>query len=173
MPIDAAALKAQIAHELERLSDALVKCHIRSLLVEPKPVLLDWDYGKPGEQFLCWVVLDDSASRTGIAYCESGFGPRDPWGLVWLGSEDGKHGSIGMDSAWFRIFLDAYFESFAATRVPIWRVFRTNTSGVREPITNESTWKAAWERVIEFRATDLSSRYDCDHSVAYRSALAD
>ncbi len=48
-------------------------------------------------------------SNTGIAYCEFGFGPRNPWGLVFL-----SRGSIGMDSAWYESFWASYFESMAA-----------------------------------------------------------
>jgi hypothetical protein len=171
MPIDAETLKAMIDHELERLSDTRVKEHIRPLLVDPKPVLRNWDYGKPGEQYVCWAVLNDSDSNTGVAYCENGFGPRSPWGLVWLGSDDEKHMSMGMDSGWFPTFLDAYFDSFAATRLPIWRVFRTDTSGVRHAITGEGAWEATWERVAECREEDPASRYDCNHSITVARAL--
>src|SRR5260370_7339874 len=49
--------------------------------------------------------------------------PRAPWGLVWLGDEEDERRSIGMDSGCYSTFLDAYFESFAATELPIWRIF--------------------------------------------------
>jgi hypothetical protein len=162
MPIDAETLRTLIARELGHLSDERVKEHIRHLLVEPEAVMRDWDYGNPGEQYLCWTVLNDSDSNTGIVYCESGFGPRNPWGLVWLGSEDAKHMSMGMDSGWFPTFLDAFFDSFAATRLPIWRVFRTSSSGVRDAITGEGTWEATWKRVTECREAYPALRYDCD-----------
>jgi hypothetical protein len=171
MPIDAPTLKTLIDRELERLSDARVEQHIRRLLVDPKAVLRNWDYGKPGEQYPCWAVLNDSASNTGIAYCEDGFGPKNPWGLVWLGNDNEKHMSIGMDSGWFSTFLDAYFNSFAATELPIWRVFRTDSSGVRDAITGEATWQATWARVTECREADPALRYDCDHSIRYALAL--
>src|SRR3546814_4621244 len=54
----------------------------------------------------------DVCSSDLIVYCESGFGPERPWGLVHLG---GQHMSMGDDSGWFPIFLDAYFGSFAPT----------------------------------------------------------
>jgi hypothetical protein len=168
MAIDADTLKALIEHELEHLSDARVTAQIRGLLVEPEAVLRNWDYGKPGEQYPCWAVLSDAGSNTGIAYCESGFGPRNPWGLVWLGSGEGEHMSIGMDSSWFSTFIDAYFESSAAAELPIWRVFKTGSSGIRHPITDENSWEATWQRVTECRNADPESRYDCDHSIAYK-----
>jgi hypothetical protein len=70
---------------------------IHELQVSPYVVQRDWDYGKPGEAFDCWIVLEHWPSNTGIAYCEKGFGPAYPWGLVFL---TGEHMSIGMDSAW-------------------------------------------------------------------------
>ena len=167
MPVDAETLKTLIARELGCLSDDGVKECIRRLLVEPEPVLRNWDYGKPGEQYLCWTVLDDSNSNTGIVYCKDGFGPRDPWGLVWLRSEDVTHMSMGMDSGWFSTFLDAFFDSFAAARLPIWRVFRTDSSDIRDAITSEGTSEATWRRVTECRQADPVSRYDCDHNIKY------
>jgi hypothetical protein len=168
MPVDADALKTLVDHELVLLSDARVTAHIRALLVEPKAVLCDWDYGKPGEQFLCWVVLSDADSNTGIAYCENGFGPRNPWGLMWLGSGENERMSMGMDSGWFSTFLDAYFESAAAARLPIWRVTKIGSSGIREPVTDENSWETTWERVAECRKADPTSRYGCDHSITFK-----
>jgi hypothetical protein len=167
MPIDAYTLKTVIDHELERLSDARVVTHIRTLLVEPKAVLRDWDYGSPGQQFPCWAVLDHTDSNTGIAYCESGFGPRNPWGLVWLGGDDHPM-SMGMDSGWFPTFLGAYFESAAPVELPIWRVFKIGSSEVREPITDENSWEATWDRVAECQKADSKSRYYVHHSIAFK-----
>jgi hypothetical protein len=170
MSVDAEKLKALIDHELEHLSDARVLKHIRGLLVESEIVYRAWDYGAPGEKYPCWTVLKHAASNTGIAYCEQGFGPRCPWGLVGLG-EDEQQGSMGMDSGWFTSFLDAYFESLAAADLPIWRVFKESTwsaTGSGEPITEEDSWTASWAKVEEYRKADSASRYHCHHSVAYR-----
>jgi hypothetical protein len=75
--------------------------------------------------------------------------------------------SMGMDSGWFPTFLDAHFESSVATKLPIWRVFRTASTGYREPITEENTWEATWARVTECREADSASRYDCDHNIKH------
>jgi hypothetical protein len=69
-----------VERELESLSDARVLEHIRKMLVEPEVAFRAWDYGKPGEKYPCWTVLKHAASKTGIAYCEYGFGLRCPWG---------------------------------------------------------------------------------------------
>jgi hypothetical protein len=103
----------------------------------------------------------------GIAYCEYGFGPRCPWGLVEL-DEDDQRNSMGMDSGWFTYLLDAYFESLAATELPIWRVFKETSSWPGEPVTEEGSWEAAWERVEQYRKEDPASRYGVNHSVAYQ-----
>ena len=126
MPVSAEILKARIESELVTLSDARVIAHIRGLIVKPHPVLCLWDYGEPGQQYPCWFVLNDARSGGEIAYCERGFGPRAPWGLVDSRCEE-RH--MGMDSGWFRTFLDAFFESVASVELPIWRVFRDELDG--------------------------------------------
>jgi len=52
MAVTAAVLKRLIAQELEGVADERVQAHIRSLLVEPAPILRDWNYGKPGQHML-------------------------------------------------------------------------------------------------------------------------
>lgn len=166
MSINVETLRILVDRELEHLSDARVLRHIRSLLVEPELILRDWDYGRPGERYPCWTVLKHHDSSTGIAYCESGFGPRCPWGLVYIG-EDEDRGSIGMDSGWFTCFLDAYFDSHAATDLPIWSVFRQNPSWPGERLTKEAAWEAAWVEVEKYRSDDPGSRFHCHHCITY------
>jgi hypothetical protein len=87
-----------LKQELKRITDPALVARIRELLVLPYPVERDWDYGRIGEKFTCWTVLEHPQSSTGIAYCPQGFGPSDPWGLIFL---TGGHQGIGMDSGWF------------------------------------------------------------------------
>jgi hypothetical protein len=171
MTADAAAVKALVERELSNLTDPRVLAFVRSLLVEPRLELRDWDYGEPGQQYPCWIVLDDSAgSDTGIAYCESGFGPKCPWGLLFLEastSEAARYNGMGMDSGWYASFLGAFFESMAATALPIWRVFE-GVSGVSwKPIGPEGEWEATWERVYALRTNAPETPYNVHHSVAY------
>ena len=51
-----------------------------------------WDFGEPGQKFPCWIVLDHLPTNTCIAYCENGFGPSYPWGLLFI---KGQHLSMG------------------------------------------------------------------------------
>jgi hypothetical protein len=169
MTMDAETLKNFVDAELQHVSDERVATHIRGLLADPYIELRNWDYGAPGEQFPCWVVLAHRKSNTGIAYCEHGFGPSSPWGLITLNADDPMDMSIGMDSGWFPTFLDAYFESFAPTELPIWRVLKTDASGVRKSLTDEGHWDTTWNRIADLRKEDPASRYDCGHSIAYLS----
>jgi hypothetical protein len=138
VPIDAATVSGMIDRELEQLSDSRVIAHIRGLRAAPTAVLRDWDYGAPGEQYPCWTVLSES-QYAGIAYCER-LAPRNAWGLASSGSDERERLSKGMGSNWLPTFLDAYFNS-AASEVPIWRVFKTAPSGLREPVTDEDSWE--------------------------------
>jgi len=115
------------------------------------------------------MVLVHPASNTGIAYSEFGFGPRTPWGLLFL--EGTEHMSMGMDSGWFSHFLDAYFDSKAVTELPIWRVFQNEGQGSRgNPITQQGTWDATWAEVMRLRIEQPSSRFDCSQDVYVRDA---
>jgi hypothetical protein len=90
-------MEALVGEELSAISEQLLLETIKPLLVTPYVVKGAWDYGKPGETFECWTVLEHAKSNTGIAYCQEGFGPSYPWGLVFLA---GPHMGIGMDSGW-------------------------------------------------------------------------
>lgn len=99
-----------VAKQLERIVDAALLTRVRELLVSPYAVERGWDYGRVGEKFTCWTILEHWPSNTGIAYCSQGFGPTDPWGLVFL---SGDHMSIGMDCAWYPTLESAVRESMA------------------------------------------------------------
>ena len=150
--------------EMSSLKDTRVSEFIRRYLVRPGEVLRDWDYGEADTRFPCWSVLNDEDSGTGIVYCEFGFGPEAPWGLVRLNG-DRDQMSIGMDSGWFPSFLEAFYESFAATRLKIWRVFKIpegEAHGIA--VSEESDWDEVWKILHTFRAEDKSSRYECRHN---------
>jgi len=83
---------------------------IRKFRVEPRCEQRAWDYGEKEQSFPCWVVVEHKASNTCICYCENGFGPTYPWGLLFI---LGAHLSIGMDSGWFRTLEDVVRESAA------------------------------------------------------------
>ena len=168
MPASPETISALLDLELSSLSDSRVVTHIRSLLVRPKCQVRSWDYGQPGEAFPCWLVLEHSASNTAIAYCEHGFGPRTPWGLLFL---TGEHMSMGMDSGWFEHFPEAYFDSQVATELPIWRVFQHNEADCPgNAITPERSWEDTWADVMRLRGINDGYRYDCNQSVYRRDA---
>jgi hypothetical protein len=164
MGVSAASLIELIEGELSVLKDPRVINHIRGLLVPPEPQMRAWDYGKPGDAFPCWLVLAEKSSNTGIAYCDSGFGPAMPWGLLFLQGD--RHMSMGMDSGWFDHFIDAYFESPPSTYLPIWRVFEGGYPGT--PITDEDTWDATWAAVMRFRNERPQLQFNCWQSVYAR-----
>lgn len=164
MDINATMLRTLIERELRGVSDSRVIQYIRDGLIDPRVILGQWDYGEPGQKYPCWVVFDDARSEGAISYCEFGFGPRCPWGL--FGPED-QHLSMGMDSGWFTRFMDAFFESVAATKLPIWRVFSVEPNGARTPLTAEGSWEETWEQIELLRSRDPDARYECGHSISY------
>lgn len=162
MTVDSNTIATLVRDELGRTAEARVLTHVRSLLVDPTPVLRDWDYGERRQKYVCWNVLQHAPSNTAIAYCADGFGPKAPWGLVAI---EGPHMSMGMDSGWFTTLLQAYLDSVAATCLPIWRVFKTDPSGKRLPITPEGGWDETWKQTMWHREQDSTSRYDCDTDI--------
>jgi hypothetical protein len=160
MTIDAANLKKLIENERARVTDTRVTTQIRGFFVEPTPILRNWNYGAKGQKHLCWNVLEHGPEDTAIIYSENGFGPKAPWGLVALQG-------MSMGTGSFPTFMQAYFESFVATLLPIWRVFKTDPSGVRGPITPEGGWDETWKQVMRYREQDSASRYDCDSSIRF------
>lgn len=85
---------------VERELAAFVHQESRSKLdrgrVEPYCEMRHWDYGSHEIEYPCWVVFESSRD-VGIAYCESGFGPKAPWGLLWLKGPR----NMGQDCGWF------------------------------------------------------------------------
>ena len=110
MGLSASAVDALLEREVRRITQKELVALIRSLRVPTRCELRPWDYGEPGQTYPCWVVLEHPASNTAVAYCEEGFGPGDPWGLLFI---DGPHLSMGMDSGWYASLEDAVRESMA------------------------------------------------------------
>ena len=73
--------------------------------------------------------------------------------------------SMGMDSGWFGSFIEAFFDSIAATRLPIWRVFQRDEQA-STAFTIESSWQEAWSRCRELREQDPASSYMVHHAIA-------
>jgi len=170
MAIDAHYLRNLIQDEVTTLSDTRVVAQIKKLFVEPRVVLRNWDYGERGQQYPCWIVLDDPAQPySAIAFCEFGFGPTCPWGLISSGDTVSDL-AMGMDSGWFLTFLDAYFASWAATELPIWRILKEKPDGTFIPLSEEGEWGSTWDRVKELRNSDPSGRYHCRHDITYRGS---
>jgi len=150
--------------ELSTMTDQRVTSHIRRLLVKPEPIIRAWDYGHDSEGYPCWSVLNHPSSNTGIAFCEHGFGPKTPWGLIFLSGSENM--SIGMDSSWFRYFLQAYFDSMASAELDIWRVFhQENNSYPGVPLTSEANWDSTWKEVYRLRVINPTNRYHCSQSL--------
>ena len=96
-----------VAREIAAIGDAGVRAALEHRLVPPRRVMRDWDYADD-VQYECWIVAEDLLSKTSIAYCDRGFGPADPWGLL---NTDSEYNEIGPDSAWYSRLEDAFRHS--------------------------------------------------------------
>lgn len=105
MELTKETMQSLVQRSLAEISDPVIQDRISNLLVEPRYEDREWDYGEIGETYPCWIVLEHPDSNTAIAYCESGFGPIYPWGLLFI---SGEYLSMGMDSSWFVSLEDAF-----------------------------------------------------------------
>jgi len=110
MPITSANVGKEIEAEIARISQPELIACIRCHLVPPRCEQREWDYGDLGVSYPCWIFAEHPPSNTAFAYCEHGFGPSDPWGLL---SIRGEHMSIGMDSGWFARLEGVFRDSMA------------------------------------------------------------
>ncbi len=101
---DRRELDSSLERELSMITDLSLRQEVRLLLGEPVLTRCEWEYGVPGETFPCWKIAESPTKRVGIFYCEMGFGPKNPWGLVMLGA---PIPAMGQDSAWFPTFREA------------------------------------------------------------------
>jgi hypothetical protein len=113
--LDSSEIDRLVKSELARMDDERLRAAILALLVPPRREDRAWNYGPVGATFPCWIVLEHLPSNTGIAYCEQGFGPGDPWGLLFL---TGRRLSMGMESQWFVTLEDAFRQSMACDIPP-------------------------------------------------------
>ncbi|MDB5306309.1 MAG: hypothetical protein JWO38_511 [Gemmataceae bacterium] len=161
-----ADVEALVRDDMRALYDPRVVAHVTSLLVAPpRPLLLAWPYGAVGESFDGFLVLDHTRSGTGIAYCRQGFGPADPWGLIFTNRESPP--STGMSDGWYSRFLDAYFESRAPADLDIWRVKEQRPGQGPTWVSAELAWDEAWKRVYALRESAPDCQYNCEHVVTY------
>lgn len=158
MTITPKYLKEIIKSEVSVLTDQRLITQINASLINPVGVMLNWDYGEIGQQFLCWSVFEHKRSKTGIAFCKDGFGPENPWGLI--GSSDDAQ-SMGQDCGWFNSFLAAYLDGFAPTYLDIWRVFKTVNGGDKTPVSAEASWQDTWVQVTKMRELEPEHKFDC------------
>src|SRR5437588_190251 len=120
---------ALVKVEMSKIADPLVHSTLQTLLVSPVSHQREWFYGKPGETIQCWSVAADPQSDTGIVYSDFGFGPRSPWGLVFLSKLE-----IADDSGWFGSLERAFYDSHAAGDLRIWTLIKKNQNGTTEII---------------------------------------
>lgn len=100
-------INAILQNSLADISDPNVVSCIREYCVAPRLEMRDWDY-KDDTQFPCWIIAVDPKSKTAIAYCEFGFGPACPWGLL---NEPSEFSGMGPDYCWYSRLEDAIRQS--------------------------------------------------------------
>ena len=101
-------LEEIVSAQIESIEQPELVACLERRLVPPRLEHRGWDYGEDGQTYPCWICVEDRATNTAIAFCEEGFGPTDPWGLLFI---EGEHTSMGMDSSWFPSLEEAVRDS--------------------------------------------------------------
>ena len=83
-----------IKSELAKIADPRTAA-LNAVLTPPLLLSLKWGYGNPGEQYRCWLVGLSPNGSDRLVYCEKGFGPSYPWGIVGIADD-----WMGMDCQW-------------------------------------------------------------------------
>jgi hypothetical protein len=96
---DREAIQKLVEEQTIGIADQELCNELRRHLVEPQRQDREWNYGEAPATFPCWLVATFPAANCGIVYCEQGFGPAYPWGIlsltdVHLGSDDCWHVSL-------------------------------------------------------------------------------
>src|SRR3954468_24002372 len=106
--MDVASVSALLEAEISKISDAALADVVARHRISPRLEERKWAYA-PDTSFPCWIVFEHIESNTGVCFSEHGFGPRTPWGLLWL---VGVRQDMGDDSGWFLSLEDAVRDSF-------------------------------------------------------------
>lgn len=150
-------IKAIVQDQMMKIKDPFVKSALEEILIEPCIHIREWDYGTNGEEFECWTIAVDHFADTSLIYCEYGFGPECPWGLVFSSMSH-----FGMDSSWFTSLEDCFLESRTAAELPIWFIERRFESGkseiIAENLTSDEAFLIINNRTKENKEYHVKSR---------------
>ena len=108
--MDIASFEKLIEKEIRSISQADILQAIDSHRVPLRIENREWDYSETFTEYPCFIALEDKSTNTAVAYCEKGFGPTHPWGLIFIEGENMSM-SMGMDCGWFMSLEDAIRES--------------------------------------------------------------
>lgn len=104
--MDKTQLLKLIKDELGKIDNSDRRESLSNILIDPYLEDREWDYSETKQTFPCWIVASPNESIL-FAFCEKGFGPDCPWGLLSSASQ----GSMGPDSCWYSYLDDLYIQS--------------------------------------------------------------
>lgn len=160
------AMKALVASQMQQITDPVVHDALKALLIEPFLQDRKWFYGNSPDDpvFPCWVVADDPANDTRYVYCEEGFGPKIPWGIVFISGLE-----MGMDSGWFDTLERAFYDSFACGDLPIWNVIKRDVAPEEQLVAHSLNMDDAYKLLEKLKAEQGISKYGhSPYSVEHR-----
>jgi len=93
-----------MSSEISKVNQTEMLELIKSIKGQVRSETRIWNYGIENQEFTCWVAFEHLATKTSIVYCNKGFGPNYPWGLL---STNTPNNDMGIDSQWYISLEDA------------------------------------------------------------------
>jgi hypothetical protein len=92
-----------VEEQISAISDNDRQFALRAIVVNPYMELREWDYAE-NTKYQCWIIAEPKNDNYVFAFCNKGFGPNAPWGII----KKDIHGSMGPDACWYT-YLDDLF----------------------------------------------------------------
>lgn len=101
---------ALTARELALIEDPARCSALAAILVEPRVEEREWLYSRDPVRYPYWVVAESVEQKILLVYCEQGFGPSFPWGVLYTGDHPMDQ-TLGMDAQWNWYLEEAFWRS--------------------------------------------------------------
>jgi hypothetical protein len=99
-------VSAFVANQLAHFRDSEAAKTLQPFLVAPRRELRVWEWSEVPLEFPVWVVAEHPRYNYALVYSDNGFGPEQPWGLVFSSARN-----FGADYSWYAALEDAFKES--------------------------------------------------------------
>lgn len=103
MKLDSELIQNLVEEQISGIKDNDRQSALRAIIVDPYVELREWDYAE-NTKYQCWIIAKPKNDDHVFAYCNEGFGPNTPWGII----KKDSNGSMGPDACWHTFLEDLF-----------------------------------------------------------------